>query len=149
MARNSLQYLTTNDWSLIATKSKRIVFRLGEEIVRQGDPGNMLYVIRRGSASVELPDAQSQTVIALLERDDVCGDMAFLERAKATASVIAKDDEVEVEAIQAADLRDLFESFPRLATRFYQSMAVILARRLRHTSRELVRVINTARLLAE
>jgi len=55
--------------------------------------------------------------------------------------VVANDTEVEADEIRADDLRELFEAFPRLASRFYLSLAVILARRLRDTSRELAKAL--------
>jgi CRP-like cAMP-binding protein len=137
MARNRLQYLTANDWVLINARAQRLAFRLGEVIIKEGSVGDTLYVIRQGSASVELTGTSSRTVVAQLEQEDICGDMAFIERSTATASVIAKEDRVEVDAIKAADLAQLFESFPGLASRFYRSLAVVLARRLRETSRQL------------
>jgi CRP-like cAMP-binding protein len=145
MARNSLRYLTDNDWILINATAKRVSFRLGEEIVREGVPGDTLYIVRRGSASVELPNARSTVAVALLEEGDVCGDMAFVEKGIATASVTAKDEEVEADAIAAEDLQRLLDSFPGVGYRFYRSLAVVLTRRLRDTSRELVRTINTTK----
>jgi extracellular factor (EF) 3-hydroxypalmitic acid methyl ester biosynthesis protein len=135
MGKNRLQYLTPNDWVLITARAQRLTFNLGQEIIREGDLGDTLYVIRRGSATVELAGTTSRTVVAELEPDDVCGDMAFLERGTATASVIAKEDRVEVDAIHAQDLREIFDAFPGLASRFYRSLAVVLARRLRDTSK--------------
>lgn len=137
MAGNRLQYLTKNDWVLINAKAKRLTFRLGEEVIREGARGEALYVIRSGSASVELTGTGSRTVVAQLEPEDICGDMAFLEQSTATASVIAKEDSVEVDVIRADDLRELFDTFPGLASRFYRSLAVALARRLRNTTQQL------------
>ncbi len=139
MANNRLQYLTANDWVLISAKAKRLSFHLGEEIIKEGALGDTIYVIRRGEASVELTGTESRTVVAKLQREDICGDMAFLEKSTATAAVIAKDELVEVDAIKAEDLRQLFESFPGLGARFYRSLAVVLARRLRETSKHLAR----------
>ncbi len=68
--------------------------------------------------------------------------MAFIEKGKATASVVAKEESVEADEIRTEDLRSLFDTFPGLASRFYQSLAVILAGRLRDTSQELVRALN-------
>jgi CRP-like cAMP-binding protein len=65
--------------------------------------------------------------------------MAFLTRGKATAAVVAKDEPVEADEIEEAALRETFEAFPGLASRFYQSLAAVLARRLRDTSRALAR----------
>jgi CRP-like cAMP-binding protein len=139
MANNRLQYLTANDWVLVTAIAKRRTFTLGQEIIRQGAPGDTIYVIRSGEASVELTGAESTTVVAKLEPEDICGDMAFLEKSTATAAVIAKDEKVEVDAIGAEDLRKLFESFPGLGARFYHSLALVLARRLRETSKRLAR----------
>lgn len=144
MAGNSLQYLTRNDWVLIGAKAKRKRFTLGQEIIREGVQSEVIYIIRRGTASVELLNSRSTAVLAWLGEGDLCGDMAFLEKTKATASVIAKEEEVEVDEVKAEDLRSLFNSFPGLASRFYQSLAVILARRLQDTSRELVRALNAS-----
>jgi extracellular factor (EF) 3-hydroxypalmitic acid methyl ester biosynthesis protein len=139
MAGNRLQYLSSNDWTLIKAKSARRTYKLGEEIIQQGAKPDSIFIIRRGKASVELAGTNSTAIVAQLGPDDICGDIAFLERGRATAAVIAKDDEVEVDEIKSNELRDVFEAFPRLASRFYLSLAVILARRLKDTSRELAR----------
>jgi CRP-like cAMP-binding protein len=139
MAGNRLQFLTENDWVLIQAKTTRRSYKLGEEIIRQGAWGDNLYVIRRGEASVEVAGTSSRAIVASLGVNDVCGEIAFLERDKASAAVIAKDLEVEVDEISAQELRKILEAFPRLASRFYQSLALVVAQRLKSTSRELAR----------
>ena len=139
MAGNRLRFLTANDWVLIQAKVKCHVFKLGEEIIRQGDPSNSLHIIRRGEASVELAGNGSRAIVAMLGPDEVCGEIAFLERGRSTAAVVASEEEVEVDEIEARELRALFEAFPGLASRFYQSLSMILAHRLRVTSKELAR----------
>lgn len=139
MARNRLHFLTENDWVLIQAKAARRTFKLGEEIIREGQWGDNIYVIRRGEASVEVAGTGSRTIVASLTIDDVCGEIAFLEQGKAAAAVIAKDEEVEVDQINAQELRKILEAFPRLASRFYRSLAVVLGRRLRTTTDELAR----------
>lgn len=144
MANQRLRYLTSNDWSLINAKARRRVFKLGEEIIHQGSLGDSVFILRSGEASVELAVTSKRSVLATLGPDDVCGDMAFLERGKATATVVARDTEVKADEISGADLREIFEAFPRLGSRFYLSLAVVLAQRLRHTSRELAREMGAA-----
>jgi CRP-like cAMP-binding protein len=139
MAGNRLQYLSTNDWTLIKAKSVRRTFKLGEEIIRQGALSESIFIIRRGQASVELAGTNSRAIVASLGANDICGDMAFLEKGRATASVIAKDDEVEVDEVNARELREMFEAFSRLASRLYLSLALLLSQRLKDTSRELAR----------
>jgi CRP-like cAMP-binding protein len=139
MAGNRLNYLTADDWVLIQARAERRTFKLGDEIIREGAWGDSIYIIRRGKASVELAGTGSRAIVADLGPDDVCGDMAFLEQAKAGAAVIARDDEVEVDQISARALAEIMEAFPRLASRFYRSLALVLVQRLRITTRELAR----------
>jgi extracellular factor (EF) 3-hydroxypalmitic acid methyl ester biosynthesis protein len=145
MAGNRLHYLTADDWVLIKSKSVRRVYKLGEEIIRQGALSDSIFIIRSGEASVELGATETRAIVATLGRDDICGDMAFLEKGRATAAVIASEEEVEVDEIKAQDLREIFEAFPRLASRFYHSLALILVRRLRDTSKQLASEITLRR----
>jgi len=144
MPGSALRDLTPNDWILIESKAKRISVELGQEIIKEGAWIDHLYVLRRGSASVELEGTTSRALIATLSAGDVCGEMAFLVDRTATASVVAKD-EVEVDAIWADDLRQLIAAFPRFGVRFYRSLAVLLAQRLRQTSRELLQQMTNKR----
>jgi len=139
MAGNRLQYLTANDWVLIQAKTARHTFKLGEEIIKEGAWSDSIYMIRRGEASVEMAGTGSRAIVASLGPEDICGEMAFLEQSTATAAVVAKDVEVEVDAISGRELREIMEAFPGLASRFYRSLALVLVRRLRATSRELAR----------
>jgi extracellular factor (EF) 3-hydroxypalmitic acid methyl ester biosynthesis protein len=86
---------------------------------------------------VELAGSGSRAIVASLGTEDVCGEIAFLEQGKATAAVIASDEEVEVDEVATRELRAMFEAFPGLASRFYLSLAMILAQRLRVASKEL------------
>ena len=138
MPRSTPQDLTRNDWTLIESKAKRISLKLGQEIIKEGARVDHLYILRRGSASVELEGTTARAVIAILSAGDVCGEMAFLGDSTANAAVVAQD-EVEVDAIWADDLRELVAVFPGFGVRFYRALAVLLAQRLRETSKELPR----------
>jgi len=139
MTGNRLPYLTADDWILIRAKAVRRTFKLGDEIIRQGDWGDSIFIICLGEASVELAGTSSRTIVATLGPGDICGDMAFLEQGKATAAVMAREEAVEVDEIKAHELREILEAFPRLASRFYRSLALVLVQRLKATSSELVR----------
>jgi CRP-like cAMP-binding protein len=89
-----------------------------------------------------LGGTKDRVTVAVLHPEEICGELAFLERGMSNASVLASDEVVEVDAIQATDLRRLFETFSGLSSRFYCSLAVVLARRLQETSAELARELN-------
>jgi CRP/FNR family transcriptional regulator, cyclic AMP receptor protein len=144
MPDSTLQDLTRNDWTLIESKAKQVSFKLGEQIIKEGARIEHLYVLRHGTAAVELEGTTSRVVIAVLRPGEVCGEMAFLGDSTATAAVVAKD-EVQVDAIWADDLRQLISIFPGFGMRFYRSLAIILAQRLRRTSKELLREMTNKR----
>ena len=143
MQQSSFSYLLPNDWTLLSNKSERLEFRLGEEIIHAGSRPNYIYIIRSGTASVELPTADATATLAILEEGDVCGEIAFLGDGRATAAVIARDMEVEVDAIPVHDLLTLCEEMPGFGFRLFRSLAGILAQRLKHSAAELVRAMNT------
>ena len=138
MARNTLEFLTQNDWVLISAKAARRRYSPGEEIIKEGARGEAVFILEQGAASVVLSSAGADAPVAQLGPGDICGDMAFLEKGRASASVVAAEP-VEAEVIPAAELEKLFDSFPGLAARFYRSLAVVLGRRLRDTSAQLGR----------
>ena len=137
-----LEFLTEDDWTLINAKAQRLSFGLGQEIIRPGSAPSAIYIIRSGAVSVQLIGTKDRVTVAVLGADEVCGDMGFLEHGMGTVSVIASDERVEVDAIQATDLRQVCETFSGLGVRFYCSLAVVLARRLRRTTRALAREMN-------
>jgi|SRR5450432_1793613 CRP/FNR family cyclic AMP-dependent transcriptional regulator len=126
-APNGLRYLTANDWALIADKATRVRFKKGERILQAGKQPAGVYLILKGSAKVHIAAATSAPALG---PGEVCGEMSFLEDARASASVVA-EDAVEAYLVDRATLQSLFELFPHLASRFYRSLAMNLSRRLR------------------
>lgn len=138
MPTSGLSEFNQNDWALIGSRAKKTTFKLGERLIREGTSIQQLYVIRKGTASVEIAGSSSKVKIATLVPGDVCGEIAFLVDSRATADVIAEDQEVEADAILASDLRELIQTFPGFGVRFYRSLAILLGHRLRQTSQELL-----------
>ena len=131
----SLEFLTAKDWDLLALHAQTVDYQAGERVIRQGAPLHRLYVVRRGSVAIEINGRE----VARLGEGAVCGEMAFLEGAGASASVVAIRA-VTTEEISAPELRQLFEMFPSLGLRFYKSLAVTLSRKLRDTSSKLAKL---------
>ncbi|MGC2193693.1 MAG: cyclic nucleotide-binding domain-containing protein [Terriglobales bacterium] len=126
-AKNRLEYVTQNDWMLIVDRAKRTVFKKDDVLIHAGKQNKTVYLLVKGIAKVE---GAAKTLIAQLAPGEVCGEMAFLENAMASASVTAAG-ELEVCALEWSALLDLFELYPHLGSRFYRSLAVNLSRRLR------------------
>ena len=126
-AKNGLVYLTPNDWALIADKATRMQFKASEQIVQKGKRTNGVFLLLKGTASVQLPGPGKAPSVGAGE---VCGEISFIDDLPATANVVAKEA-VEVYYLERATLQGLFELFPHLGSRFYRSLASSLSRRLR------------------
>lgn len=126
-AKNHLEFLTQNDWMLIVDRAKQVTFKKEDVLIHQNRANKVVYLICSGKVQVS---TAPKSVIAQLGAGEICGEMAFLEGGIASASVVALT-EVEAYAIEWSGLKDLFELFPHLGSRFYRSLALGLSRRLR------------------
>ena len=126
-AKRGLVYLTPNDWALIADKAARLKFKPGDLLVHQGKRTHGMYLLLKGTAAVQIPSMGAHVWI---NPGEACGEISFLDELPATANVVAKE-EVEAYYLDRQTLQSVFELFPHLGSRFYQSLAAILSRRLR------------------
>jgi|SRR5579863_479568 len=126
-AKNGLVHLTPNDWALIADKAARQKFKTGERLVQQGRRTYGIFVLLKGSACAQIP---SRGLARNIAPGEVCGEISFLDELPATANVVANEP-VEAFYLDRPTLHSLFELFPHLGSRFYQSLAAILSQRLR------------------
>lgn len=130
MMANTLKFLTIDDQALMIESSRRVAFPRGADVIKQGDDsGRALYTICSGVARVEV----NGMAIAHLGPGALIGEMAFLERSPASASVVAHTV-LGVDAIDSEHLHTLLASVPGFATRFYASLAALVSQRLRTAS---------------
>jgi CRP-like cAMP-binding protein len=125
--KDGLLYLTANDWALIADKGLRRQFKAGEPLVQHGRRTHGVFILLKGSATVQIPNLETRRDIGAGE---VCGEISFLDDLPATADVIAREA-TDTYYLDRPTLQSLFELFPHLGSRFYRSMASILSHRLR------------------
>ncbi len=101
-------------------------FSEGEYLMRRGDPGDSMHVIRSGAVQVPVFDATGRIrVVAKLGEGDVVGEMALLTGERRSADVIAETD-VRTIVFEAEVLAPLLAEQPPLA-RF---LTEILGKRL-------------------
>ncbi len=107
-------------------------------ILRQDDENQTIFVVVEGQVRVERtverePGDEVPVVVARLGLGSIFGEMAFLTRANASASVFA-DEPVKVLCLQHQHLREMAQQDPNFAGRFYRSLAITLAHRLNDTN---------------
>lgn len=65
-------------------------YETGQLIVKQGDPGNTMYILAEGEVDVILTKAKQPTIVASLKSGDFFGEVALITGKARTASVVAK-----------------------------------------------------------
>jgi CRP/FNR family cyclic AMP-dependent transcriptional regulator len=67
-------------------------FKSGEVMLKQGQAGGVLYLLRSGSAVIDREDGDQTTRVATIHEGAMFGEMTFLTGEEASATVIAKGD---------------------------------------------------------
>lgn len=116
--------------------SKR-VFAAGEPIYARGEPGDALYLIRRGTVRIFAPlGAGRSRHIASFGRGDFFGGLAFLDGRPRGNDAIAFS-ETEVYVLSQEQFSKLSDEHKKLAFTLITAIARTLAIRLRHADTEL------------
>jgi CRP-like cAMP-binding protein len=127
------EFLTNDDERLLLEKSTRVSYAAGEQILEEGSRRQAIFIVRNGIVGVEIAHLGQGVAIRQLGPGTVFGEMSFLESAAASASIVAREP-VELDVIEGSRVNSLLASVPGLAARFYQSLAVTLAQRLRENT---------------
>jgi CRP-like cAMP-binding protein len=127
-----LSLLTDEDWQLMTERAARRNFEKDGMALREGAASRSLFFLQSGYVQVVRDFHGLRLTVARLGPGEVFGEMSFLERAPAMASIVA-DGPAEVLVLAEQDIESLLNSVPGLASRLYQSLAVTLSRRLRRS----------------
>jgi CRP-like cAMP-binding protein len=111
------------------------VYGDGEEIVRQGETGDCMYVIQTGQAEAIQGKEGKAVRLAVLGEGDIFGEMALFERMPRSATVRAMGDVRVLTIDKKTFLRRVHED-PSLAFRILQKMSW----RIRELDNEMVRI---------
>jgi CRP/FNR family cyclic AMP-dependent transcriptional regulator len=123
--------LTTTALTEIACAVEETVFHKDDIIVREGEPGNRMFIIGRGSVEVVKYLGRSrETVLAVLLPKDFLGEMSIIDCVARSASVRAKE-ETTLLAIKGIDLYHLFQKHPDQYAIMMLNIARDISRRLR------------------
>ncbi|HSH05718.1 MAG TPA: cyclic nucleotide-binding domain-containing protein [Anaerolineae bacterium] len=131
-------FLTSSDWQLLYEKAERVRYSADEIILEKGSQRRAILIVDKGKVRVEQTEG---VVVAEHGPRTVLGEMSFLGSTDASASIIAAND-TEMLIVEETYVYGLMVSVPGFATRFYQTLAVTLAHRLREASDEIARLNN-------
>lgn len=126
--------LLAEEESFLLKSADTRIYEPDELIVEEGKRPEGIFVIEKGSVRViRRGHGDKRFEITHLGRCDIFGEMAFLDDAPASASILA-ETEVQVLCITESMIRALLRGDPTFGRRFYHSLALTLAARLRATT---------------
>ncbi|MFZ5443142.1 MAG: cyclic nucleotide-binding domain-containing protein [Myxococcota bacterium] len=121
--------LSPEDLMKLAEIATAATYAEGQVIFRKGDPGDVLCVMVSGRVEIR----NDGRVIATQQANDFFGELALFDQEPRSADAVCVADTVLLE-IGGADLEALMERRPEISREIIR----VLARRLRHTTQELV-----------
>jgi CRP-like cAMP-binding protein len=117
---------------LIAFTAERIPYTPGQELFRQGDDAEAAYVILNGTAEVLVNTPDGELKVAMVEKNELVGEIAILCDTPRTATIRATT-QLEVLRLVNDQFFTMIKEFPDLAI----EMMRVLATRLTTTTEEL------------
>lgn len=108
----------------------------GDEIFMEGDSATALYIVKMGTVNVQHSGKNDRVNVATLGTGSHFGEMAFLDKEKRSASVVATEPS-QIIRVDFNDLQKVLDANPAVAVKVYRSMAHFLCGRLRVTTTDL------------
>ncbi|MFZ8934014.1 MAG: cyclic nucleotide-binding domain-containing protein [Bacteriovoracaceae bacterium] len=112
------------------------LFKKGDIIIRDGDSGNEVFILLKGTADVNkrLPDGELKYITKLHE-GDMFGETSLIEEPR-SADVIAETS-CDVLSIDKEELLKLYPKKAKIFAIIAMNMARLLAKRLKATNKKL------------
>jgi len=105
-------------------------------IVKQGDPGDTMYLILQGELRVRINVAGRETILTTLGVGDFFGDISLFDQGPRSADVVANSDSILLK-ISAAAVEELSKKAPELATPFLRNIGRTMSARIRADNKRL------------
>lgn len=128
-----LAFLQPEETSALLDAAPSRIFDVGNVVVEQNTTLQEMFVIQRGSVGVERDNGSQSVDLAILGKGEFFGEISFVDGAPTSATVIARQP-TEVKVLTPDLIAKMDETDPTFGSRFYRSLASILAERLRKTS---------------
>jgi sulfate permease, SulP family len=133
-----LSGLATDELERLGEVLTKREFSAGDTICREGEEGDRMWLLAKGSVSVRhiSADGSMNLRIASLSRGTTIGEMALIEQTVRSATIVADEHVVGYELLRDGYVW-LLSEYPAIATKLLSNLARELARRLRRTSQDL------------
>ena len=126
--------LDDDELDRVAEICKTLEFKFGQNIFKEGDKGNRLYIIAAGEVRIsrDVPGS-GEEALAVLKQGACFGEMAVLDRSERSTDAIANTD-CSLLTITRSDFELLLDFNRELAYKVLWSVVRLLCERLRITN---------------
>ena len=122
------------DLAAIKSHLQRTSYQQGDIIFREGDPGEEVFIVTKGTASAFLQSPNSAIRLATFAPGTVFGELAILDAGPRSATVVADEDLVCL-VLTMSKYTALMEKHPSVAMRILAAIGRELSGRLRTANR--------------
>jgi CRP-like cAMP-binding protein len=98
------------------------VYPKNSMVFAEGEPGNELFIIQRGSVTIAKIMDENEVLLAVLKPGDIFGEMALLEAKPRVASAVAYE-ECQLMAVSRANFERMIQTQPQLIARLTSLLA--------------------------
>jgi CRP-like cAMP-binding protein len=117
-----LKALAESQLRQLANQSAVSTYTTGEQLVKQGDPGDSLFIIKKGAVSVYVRSADGRSVYAnQLHAGDFFGEMSLLS-GEARAASIRANEETDVIIFDKEAFSNVLTQDPTILDRFLAAL---------------------------
>ncbi|HVY69074.1 MAG TPA: cyclic nucleotide-binding domain-containing protein [Verrucomicrobiae bacterium] len=117
-------------------------------VVKQGDPGDAMYVVIDGELRARLMISGKETLLATLSPGDFFGEISLFDHGPRSADVVANRDSLLLK-ISVANFKRLSAEAPDLAAPFLLSVCKTLTARIRQDNKRLRESIRAFRSMTQ
>jgi CRP-like cAMP-binding protein len=123
--------IATPELVTLAERLRERPLRRGQVLCREGDPGDEMFIVRRGSFVISKPvTGRVEQVLARIGPGDFFGEMSLFDRAPRSATIQA-DSDATLLALDRDALQRMTEQSPRAAAAFFHALVQVFIERLR------------------
>ncbi len=127
----------TAELGALASVVERVAFEAGADIVREGDPGDCMYILLRGRVRVFHREQDREILLAEMRDGDFFGELALVDRQPRSANIVAIEH-CETCRLGPGDLAILSGVYPSAAMKMLVAISRSLVARLRVGNRRFV-----------
>ena len=126
---------SADEIAVLKSRLTRVEHARGSIVFSEGDPGNDLFIITKGTASAYIHQPEGGDIrLVTFAPGTVFGELAILDPGPRSATVVA-DEDLVTHALGGKDFAALSAEVPAVAIKLLASLGRELSRRLRRANR--------------